>query len=1083
MAADDEDYGSARITITLDDTDIVGESRDLGLRIQRALLRATRDTGAAIRRQIQRGLSAADLTVRVDPDLSRFDSALLTGLRSLGSINLPVAPDLTGFVERIRALLAGQEVTIRVVPDLDDFDARIRAHRPPSITIRADLDVDVVSRALAGLTGIAGRVAGALGGLLRFGAVGIAVAGAATAVVGLVGALAPAAGILAAFPALIIGWQAALGTLRLALMGVSEAFGAALTGSSEEFTEALEDLSPAARAAALEVRALKPAFEALRNSVQDAFFSQIEGQITATAQALSGPMRSGLTAISQGWGEAAAGVLGYVQGAQGVANVESILDATALAVDGLGLTTNKLTAGLLQVAAVISDRFGAELSGGIANLGESFGLFLQRAAAGGDAVRWVDQALTVFAQLGDIIGNVGSILSGVFAAANVSGGGFLANIQQITRAVAELVNSAQGQEAIGAIFTAVAGVAAQLGPIVAALVTQIGGIASALGPGVFTQLGAAIVALVNAVGPALAVLAPSLEAVGAALNDAFTNVDLTGVAGSIGSVVTSLAPSLPPLVDGITSLAVSAGDLLEVLAPVTTLLLQLLGHVVEYGAPVIVAATVTALLAKAFLAAKAAILAVRIAWAALTVTFAASPIGLIVLAVIGLATAVYLAYQRFEGFRNVVDSVGSAIKTGFLAAVDFVLGLPEMIGGALSSFGSTLSGFFGGLWAGITGGLSAGADGVVTFFSGLWASITSGVSTAFNAVIGFFVALPGRIGAALAALPGFLVNVFTSAIAFLIIAALTQLAALIYVFTELPAKIGAGLMSLGSTLAGLFTTALTLVTATISGWVSTAVAFFTALPGRARAGLSSLGSSIGGVLSSAFSSASARISGWISTAVAFFSALPGRVGGALSALPGRVSAMFQSAGTSAMSAARSLGSSVVSFFSALPGRIAGALKAVGSRIAGVFRSALGAARGAVNSLISSIVSLFSGLPGKIVGALGDIGGQIMAKVKGGLPSGVAELLPFANGGVVDRPTAALIGEAGREVVIPLTRPQRARQLADESGLLDILAGARKATPEAAMRPVSQNTFHIYEVGDASVTAQRVVNRIALTVGA
>ncbi|WP_203233648.1 hypothetical protein [Streptomyces niveus] len=187
-------------------------------------------------------------------------------------------PVRRGAPGRAPLLLAGHEFPIRIVPDLDDFDARIRAHRPPSITVRADLDVDVLSRALAGLTGIAGRVAGALGGLLRFGAVGIAVAGAATAVVGLVGALAPAAGILAAFPALILGWQAALGTLRLALMGVSEAFGAALTGSSEKFTKALDDLSPAARAAALEVRALKPAFEALRNSVQDAFFSQIEGQ-------------------------------------------------------------------------------------------------------------------------------------------------------------------------------------------------------------------------------------------------------------------------------------------------------------------------------------------------------------------------------------------------------------------------------------------------------------------------------------------------------------------------------------------------------------------------------------------------------------------------------------------------------------------------------------------------------------------------------------------------------------------------------------------------------------------------------------
>ncbi|MFE4652251.1 hypothetical protein [Streptomyces sp. NPDC056707] len=216
MAGEDEDYGSARITIVLDPADAVADARDLGLRIQRALERATRNTGAQIRRNIQRGLDATSVSVRVDPDLSRFDAALLRGLSSLQSINLPVAPDLTGLLERIRALLAGQEVSIRVVPDLDDFDARIRAHNPPDITVNVNTNVDSdrLSRARSALTG-----------LLKFGAIGIAAAGAAQGVLVLGAALAPAAGIIAAFPALILGFQAALGALRLALTGVGEALG------------------------------------------------------------------------------------------------------------------------------------------------------------------------------------------------------------------------------------------------------------------------------------------------------------------------------------------------------------------------------------------------------------------------------------------------------------------------------------------------------------------------------------------------------------------------------------------------------------------------------------------------------------------------------------------------------------------------------------------------------------------------------------------------------------------------------------------------------------------------------------------
>lgn len=70
-----------------------------------------------------------------------------------------------------------------------------------------------------------------------------------------------------------------------------------------------------------------------------------------------------------------------------------------------------------------------------------------------------------------------------------------------------------------------------------------------------------------------------------------------------------------------------------------------------------------------------------------------------------------------------------------------------------------------------------------------------------------------------------------------------------------------------------------------------------------------------------------------------------------------------------------------------------------------------------------------------------------------LPSGLSGGLFnfFADGGIVNRATAAIIGEAGPEVVLPLTQPRRARELAAESGLLDVLmsgssqmTGARSA---------------------------------------
>lgn len=55
--------------------------------------------------------------------------------------------------------------------------------------------------------------------------------------------------------------------------------------------------------------------------------------------------------------------------------------------------------------------------------------------------------------------------------------------------------------------------------------------------------------------------------------------------------------------------------------------------------------------------------------------------------------------------------------------------------------------------------------------------------------------------------------------------------------------------------------------------------------------------------------------------------------------------------------------------------------------------------------------------------------------------GRGQNLEFADGGIVHTATQALIGEAGPEVVIPLTKPARAAQLMAQSGLAGMLSAA------------------------------------------
>ncbi|MEV7413120.1 hypothetical protein AB0O04_35415, partial [Streptomyces althioticus] len=542
-AGDSEDYGSARITITLDDSGIVDEARDLGLRIRRALDRATRDVGRVIRDNIQRGLRRVSVSVRVTPDLRRFDADLLDGLRGIGSLDIAVAPDLDQFMARLRAALAGEEVSIRVVPDLDDFDARIRRHRPPDVTVNVDPDSDRFQRALSGLGGIAGRVGVMLAGLLKFGAIGIAAAGAAQGVGAFIAALAPAAGIMAALPAGIAAVQVSMQTLKLAVLGVGDALSAALGDDAEAFEEAIEGLAPAAQKAVKAVRELAPELRKVQETVQQKFFKQFAGDVNAAITNLL-PLRKELGKLSAQFGKAASEGLKFAASQQALAPLRTIIQGTTQAAGGLQTIVAPLAKGFLDIAAAVLKAFGPAVGAQIAQTGAQLGTYLSTLAASGGAVDRVRDAVAVFRELGAIAGNIGQVLSGVFSAASGGSGGFLANLERITGQMAAFVQSAQGQEAIGAIFGTLREIAAQLGPIFAALVTQVGGIAPALAP-IFQTLGPAIVSLINGLGPALAAIAPSLQTVASALAEGLALIDFGPLGAAIGQVVSALAPLLP----------------------------------------------------------------------------------------------------------------------------------------------------------------------------------------------------------------------------------------------------------------------------------------------------------------------------------------------------------------------------------------------------------------------------------------------------------------------------------------------------------------------------------------------------------
>lgn len=88
-------------------------------------------------------------------------------------------------------------------------------------------------------------------------------------------------------------------------------------------------------------------------------------------------------------------------------------------------------------------------------------------------------------------------------------------------------------------------------------------------------------------------------------------------------------------------------------------------------------------------------------------------------------------------------------------------------------------------------------------------------------------------------------------------------------------------------------------------------------------------------------------------------------------------------------------------------------------------------------LIDQVVKL-AGAIGFAANKLGELGSKI--PVIGAIGRGLGNLgVPgFAEGGVFTSPTLGIFGEAGPEVLLPLNDPNRARELADQSGLRSIL---------------------------------------------
>lgn len=422
-----------------------------------------------------------------------------------------------------------------------------------------------VSKVLAGVFGGAALI----GGLAQT----ISMVSAFTA------ALAPAAGAVLVLPAVFGVAQAAIGTFNLAVGSTGEAFKAALAGDPAKLAKEMEGLSPAARGVVTEVSQLKPALDDLKKSGQEAFFSQLSGEVTRLAKNFAGPLSAGVTKVSGEFGAFARSFTANFDGPRVVEILNQTFDTTAKSVRNVRDGVISLAFGFLEMSAAglpAVDR----LSTALGNAAERLGDFLTESAQSGQALDWINNGIDVAAQFGRVLGNVGGILKDVFAGANTAGTGLLVTLEMVTGGIRDFTSSAEGARFIESVFESLRNLGNAVGPAIAGIARGMADVAEQLAVGLgeidLGPLGDQLGALLSNLAPLLPGLGKLIDLIGFGLAKVLEAVNplIGDLANEFGGRLTEML-SDPAAKQGITDIATGLKDIVEALRPWVKLLADL----------------------------------------------------------------------------------------------------------------------------------------------------------------------------------------------------------------------------------------------------------------------------------------------------------------------------------------------------------------------------------------------------------------------------------------------------------------------------------------------------------------------------
>lgn len=397
---------------------------------------------------------------------------------------------------------------------------------------------------------------------------------------------------------------------------------------------------------------------------------------------------------------------------------------------------------------------------------------------------------------------------------------------------------------------------------------------------------------------------------------------------------------------------------------------------------------VTALLTGKLTLAQLAQAALAKGQAALNAVMSANPITIIVVAIAALVAAFIYLWNNCEGFRNFWINLWESIKEIASAVAEWFKQAWQDIGNfftvTVPGWFNAFKDFFINLWTGIK-----------DFFAGIWTAISNFFIGAWNSIVATFTSIMEWIRSNIVEPIASFYETWIAPVVNKIIKTVSKL-------VEIVVALFVGLYNL-----------------LVQNVIQPVVNAFRGLWQKVSGFFVSLWNGIVAIWST--------VSGWfnahvIQPVVRLFTSLWKKVSGAAKSAWEGIKSVFSAVGSffsstfqKAYNAVTKVFSKIGSFFSKIWNGIKNTFSKLGTSISSAIG---GSVKSGINGVISMIENTINAAIGLINGAIG-----LINKLPGVSVGKISRLrMPrLAEGGIVDKPTIAQIGENGREAVVPLEK--------------------------------------------------------------